>query len=135
MTLSLPDPTSSTTSMVKVVAIVLAVLAIFGLVGYLAYTKSQLERKITDDARVISSFQNANESWKAAAESANAKLKAAQAAADQRAIEAQKAIDAAKAQAKVYLTTATNILAVKPKGDDCEATKALLDNFYKGGRK
>ena len=131
MTIQAPDPVSSVADTIKVVAIVLVFLLVFGLIGYLVYTKSKLESQVADDRGVITALQSANQDWKTQTDSANAALKKLKDDTAARAATAATAETQAQAANADYLKAASNIEAAKPKGDDCAASKALLDNFFK----
>ena len=131
MTVQIPDPVSNVASAAKVIAVVVLVLAIVGVIGYLAYTKSQLEKQITQDATLISDLQNSNADWKTQTDAANEAVKKAQTEAVAAQAQAEAAQQVAIRVDSAYGDAAKTIEATKPQGDECAATKALVDSFYK----
>jgi len=92
--------------------------------------RSHLQTQVAEDATLITSLKNANENFTTITQQVNASIKKMQDDEAVRAAASAKAVASANASAKSIMAAATKIGEAKPVGDDCAATKLLLDKFF-----
>lgn len=131
MSLPVPDPISET----KTIFFVAIAVLVAAVIGYLAYTKSLLQTEVAQDATLIVEYRTQNDDWKVKTDEANKAIKALQ----DEVLASQQAVEAAQKQAEVvqqqHDIVAHNIETILPFGDDCAATKKILDNYFRGKKK
>ena len=117
---------------VKTIVAIVIIATLMGLVGYLAYTKSLLETQVAEQQNDITALTDQNANFKSQAEAANAVITKMHDDDVARTAAAAKSISAADRQASVFEDAAKKIGIATATGDDCEATKTLLKNYYGG---
>lgn len=132
MSFSFMDQVENIRKIAIIGASALLAIGVLCLVGYLTYTKSQLQEQHAEDMRTVEAYKSANQQWTDIAKTQSAKISAMQQEAEKRAKEAADALVAAQGLAKEYSDKAQALASLRPVGDDCAATRRLIDSYLWG---
>jgi len=128
MTIQAPDPVSGVAKAIEWIVIGLVILVVLGSIWYIDH----LRGKVSDQAAEIKTYQVTNKNLGDAVDTCNAGVQRIKDEGDARAAVAAQAVKAAQTESAKISQEAAAIMSAKPtESDDCKATKAFLDDYYR----